>query len=102
MYIWYQNVQNNREQISRLTMVYKMYHGLVAIDTSQLLVHPEGIAASAHPHHFIRPAWSNELQRNSFFHRSLRQWNDLPADDALAPSLDMFKKRVCQVQHQLD
>ena len=34
----------------------------------------------------------------SYF-RTVKQWNGLPDDAALAPSLDVFKHRVSQIQH---
>ena len=55
-------------------MVYKIYNGLVTVNTTQLLVHPQGIAASAYPHLFIRPASSNDLRENSFFPHSVCKW----------------------------
>ena len=83
----------------RMSMMYKMSNGLVAVDTTSYLVHPAGIAASAHPHHFIVPRTFNQLHLNSFFPRSVRQWNALPDTVAQAPSLESFKQRVCQINH---
>ena len=88
-----------RRADSRLMRLYKMRHGLVALDTTQYLQRPSGASASAHPHRYIRPPVANQLQANSFYPRSIAQWNALPADVALAPSLDTFKRRVCQVHH---
>ena len=84
---------------THMSMMYKMSNGLVAVDTTSYLVHPVWIAASAHPHHFIVSRTFNQLHLNSFFPRSVRQWNALLDTVARAPSLESFKQRVCQINH---
>ena len=70
---------------AHMSTLYKMSNGLVAINTPSYLVHPVGIAASAHPHHFIVPQTFNQLQLNFFFPGFIWQWNALPDTVALAP-----------------
>ena len=92
--------QEMRRADARLCMLYKMSNGLVALDTSPQLVKMSGLSANVHPHRFVRPHTANALQENSFFPRIIRQWNALHTDVAIAPSFDIFKQRVCQVQHR--
>ena len=92
--------QEMRRADARLCMLYKMSNGLVALDTSPQLVKMSGLSANVHPHRFVRPPTANALQENSFFPCTIRQWNALHTEVALAPSFDIFKQRVCQVQHR--
>ena len=88
-----------RRADSRLAMLYKMANSLVAIDASPLLVPMEGIQHSAHPHRYVVPITRTVLHQNSFFPRTIRQWNSLPSSVAQASSLDAFKHQVSRLQH---
>ena len=88
-----------RRADSRLAMLYKMANSLVAIDASPLLVPMEGIQHSAHPHRYVVPTTRTVLHQNSFFPRTIRQWNSLPSSVAQASSLDAFKHQVSRLQH---
>ena len=90
------SLQRRRAE-SRLAMLYKMHNNLVALDTSVILSPLSGIALSANPHKFHEQQIHTLLHRNSFFPRTINQWNSLPADVALAPSLDTFKRRLGQL-----
>ena len=85
---------------TRLAMMYKMRNGLVGIDTRSILVPMSGMTASAHPHRYLVPRLGRiDVHTNSFFVRSVVQWNALPNDVAAAPSIDAFKRRVSEMQH---
>ena len=85
---------------NRLTMIYKMRNGLVGIDTRSILVPMSGMTAAAHPHRYLVPRLGRiDVHTNSFFVRSVVQWNALPNDVAAAPSADAFKRRVSGMQH---
>ena len=88
-----------RRADSRLAMLYKMANSLVAIDASPLLVPMEGIQHSAHPHRYVVPTTRTVLHQNSFFPRTIRQWNSLSSSVAQASSLDAFKHQVSRLQH---
>lgn len=79
--------------------MYKLRNSLVAIDATQHLVPVTGIAASAHPHRYIGHPAPTQIYGNSFFPRTIIQWNALPESVALAPSIDAFRRRVCQIHH---
>ena len=81
---------------TRLTFLYKLRNGL---DTSPYLQKTAGAVGRAHRHHYVQPRPENQIQGGSFFFRTVKQWNGLPDDAALAPSLDVFKHRVSQIQH---
>ena len=82
-------------------MLYKMKNGLVALDTSPHLIPMTGIAASVHPHKYLVPPTKTQVHQYSFYPRTIMQWNGLPAEVALVPTLDAFKRRVGQMQHSV-
>ena len=86
-----------RRTDSRLAMLFKMHNNIVAIDTSAMLIPMSGLANSLNPHKFVVPQTNTLLHRNSFYPRTIREWNALPAGTALAPSLETFKRRLGQL-----
>ena len=88
-----------RRADSRLTMFYKMRNGLVALNLVDGLITPSGISASAHPHRYVVPRCPTVSQQHSFLPNTTRQWNALPSEVALAPTLPQFKVGVCSYNH---
>ena len=88
-----------RRADTRLTMLWKIRNEKVQISSS-LLVPNTGILHSAHPHRYVPIGRHNADQYNSFFPRTIRQWNKLGSDVALGTCLDTFKRHVSAVQHQ--
>ena len=83
----------------RLTMLWKIRNEKVHISSS-LLVPNTGILHSAYPHRYVPIGKHNADQYNSFFPRTIRQWNKLDSGVALGTCLDTFKRHVSGVQHQ--
>ena len=84
---------------TRLTMLWKIRNEKVHISSS-LLIPNTGILHSAHPHRYVPVGKHNADQYNSFFPRTIRQWNRLDSDVALGTCLETFKRRVSCVQHR--
>ena len=84
---------------TRLTMLFKIRNDLVLISSSSLVPNT-GILHSAYPHRYVPISKDNADQFNSFFPRTIRQWNRLDSDVALGKCLDTFKRHVSSVQHQ--
>ena len=95
----WRNLQQRRADI-RLTMLYKLRNGLLNIDPSQYLIPATSLAASASPHRYIYPATRTLIHRNSFYPRTILQWNTLPTEVALANTVDAFRCQVSQVYHK--
>ena len=86
----------SRRSSARLQMLYRINNGLVDLDPSHFFqksdrrtrgnrLYQEGIT---HTTHF-----------NSFFPRTLRQWNHLPTSTTTAPSLETFRASIgCSLQ----
>ena len=94
----WRSLEQRRADIA-LTMLYKIHNAHVQITPSHLTP-VTGIAASAHPHHYVQYHTDTVAQYSSFYPRAVRMWNALPAGVALAPSTDAFKHRVGQVCHR--
>ena len=86
-----------RRRDARLTMLYKMVHGLVALTPEELgLVQTNRRPRAGEAHHTRfkhRPA-RVDLRLYSFVNRTVPAWNRLPADTAEAESLETFKARL--------
>ena len=89
----------SRRKRARLTALYKYRHGLTTINTK----HPptnDARRSKRHSHELSLdiPHSGCEYRRMSFFPRTIPEWNSLPADTALAPSLAAFQARVALLQ----
>ncbi|KAL8622504.1 hypothetical protein ACOMHN_034167 [Nucella lapillus] len=81
----------NRRSSTRLQMLYKINNKLVDLNKSNFYRQADGRTRGNriyqkrvnHPAHF-----------NSFFPRTLRQWNTLPPSATSAPSLETFRARI--------
>ena len=80
----------HRRLISRLTMLFKIEHNLVAVTPPALLAHPQR-PRPGHPHAFQVVYVSTEAYKNSFYIRTICQWNSLPSSVACQNSLECFQ-----------
>lgn len=86
-----------RRADNRLFMLYKIVNGIVAIDFSNKLVPVNRITRHSHPNSFILPSETKTFIQQSFLPRTIKQWNNLPAAVAAAPSLEAFKRGVAAI-----
>ena len=83
----------SRRQNSRLCLLYKMKNDLVKCPYNSLLC-PYPYITKNKPAHALNPIDLNPRKQyftNTFFPRTVRDWNSLPPSTALAPSLEAFK-----------
>ena len=80
----------DRRTLSRLCMMYKIRFGLVDIPWTH---HLTSLATTTRGHssRFVIPHTNITAYSNSFFPRTIREWNSLPMDPADYQSLDSFK-----------
>jgi len=74
----------------RLTTMFKIVHRLVAVPSSHLISADSRTRAN-HVYKFKNISASSTVYMNSFFPRTIPQWNSLDKDIAEAPSLSCFK-----------
>ena len=82
----------DRRHKARLTMLYKIHHGLVDIDPTKhyQLSDPRTRGAQRlHVEHANHPALYH-----SFFPRTLRSWNKLPISTTSSPTLNSFRASI--------
>ena len=81
------SLQQRREML-RLVLFYKIHHNLVNFDTSPYIT--PALRATRNTHHqgYQIPTSTTEYHRNSFFPRTVKVWNSLPPDIIFAPSAE--------------
>ena len=85
-----------RREVSRLTMLYKMHNSLVDLNM-QNYVHPiTRPTRTAHPYGYLNPLSRTEQHKQSFFPRTVRQWNSLPQELILVPTVEGFRRHLTE------
>jgi len=79
-----------RRRLARLTLLYKLCHQLLNVNTSHLLVPTTRPTRHSHPLTFQKLHSTQNYYNLSFFPRTVNDWNNLPASLALAPSIEAF------------
>lgn len=88
-----------RRKEARLCMLYKIEHDLVAIDKQDRLVKTNPITHSGRTGHkdsFILPHCRSDYRKESFFPRTIRDWNRLPPDIVSVESMEAFKSQLAK------
>ena len=81
-----------RRKKNRLTLMYKLSHNLVDINTEEHLIpNSELRTRNSHAFKYRMPKVSKDVFKFSFFPRSITEWNSLPADLVNCKSLSDFK-----------
>jgi hypothetical protein len=83
-----------RRQMARLVLVYKIVNGLVKIDATDRLVQPSRLSRNMGQHSFQITSCNTIIRKESFYPRAIRDWNALPTDTATAKSLESFKTHL--------
>ena len=85
----------SRRTMTRLTLLYKMSRGEIDIDTDSFLrPHAESRTRASHSYRYRQDKATKNLYFYSFFPRTLRQWNNLPADIVESNSLSQFQSKL--------
>lgn len=81
-----------RRKKNRLTLMYKLSHNLVHINTEDHLIpNREKRTRNSHAFKYRMPKVCKDVFKFSFFPRSITEWNSLPADLVNCKSLSDFK-----------
>ena len=87
----------SRRTKADITMLYKIVNDLVDIPASNLLTPSSTRTRSNHSQKFRHFSPSSDIFKFSYFPRTVRLWNTLPATVAEAPSLVSFKKELSTI-----
>lgn len=82
----------------RLTLMYKIVHGLVAVPSSQL-VRPIRVSRSSHSFSFCQLQTTKNIYKYSYFPLTIVQWNRLPCSVVSLPKVEQFKLEVSKLYH---
>ena len=84
-----------RRRQSRLTLMYKLTHGLIDINTRKYLIqHSESRTRGSHQFKFRMPYANKDVFKISFFPHTIADWNGLPEAIVSSTSLETFKYRL--------
>jgi len=83
-----------RRKKARLTLLYKVANGKVKIDAGNKLLPPDRVKTlQAHQRPiFPDTIMQDQHQERVLLSKTIRDWNNLPAQVTAAESLDSFKK----------
>ncbi len=80
-----------RRRFSRLSLFYKALHGQAGLEVNRLRLSQGATRASSGGDHFLQLSCRTDVYRNSFFPRTLCDWNALSASVKGKPSLEAFR-----------
>ena len=85
---------HEERQSSRITCLFKMIHGLMDINYKEYISLKENRARRGHDHQFYIKHVRTDAHANSFFPRTVKDWNLLPSSVITQPSLGTFKSAL--------
>ena len=83
-----------RRSAARLTMMFKIVNSQVAIPASKFLQPTLRPSRHHNSKSFIRPQATKDCFKNSFFPRTISQWNSLPETIVNSTTTEVFKEQV--------
>ena len=98
--LYLRSIEQRRAE-TRLIMLYKIIHGIVAIPLPSYFQQPLRMTRHRHPLAFTQIHTSNDYYKYSFFPLSVVQWNRLPADVLVLPTLEQFGVTVRSLDHSI-
>ena len=80
-----------RRRFSRVSLFYKALHGQAGLKLDELHLSQGTTIASSHSDHFLQLSCRTDVYKNSFYPRTLCDWNSLHASVRNKPSLETFR-----------
>jgi hypothetical protein len=92
---------SQRRKNARLTLFFKVVNGLVAIPPDNFLETKSTRTRSKHTQQYKVLSPQTEIYRNSFFPKTIIDWNNLCEEQVSALTIDIFKSSLLHSQqHQ--
>ena len=88
-----------RRSVARLCLFYKIVNGLMAVPLPEYIQPTHRIFRYCHSMTFRQIHTGKDRYKYSFFPLAVVQWNALPANVVVSPSLEVFKAAVRELQH---
>ena len=86
----WQTLRERRLQ-NRAVMMYRIFHGLIAIPCGPPCFVPSESTSRGHGFRFLEPHCRIQAYQHSFFPAGIRLWNRLPASAVSAKTLEQFQ-----------
>ena len=84
----------DRRRMSRLSMMYKIANGLVAIEADEFLQQPSRFTKRSNEHNFQTIRARTDTYAQSYFLRTIKDWNKLDISVVTSPSIDSSKMEL--------
>ncbi|KAI8518055.1 hypothetical protein Bbelb_040720 [Branchiostoma belcheri] len=86
----------DRRRRARLIAFYKFHTGSLVINTKHrpMLAKNTKSTRQTHSATYRVPTCRTQYRHQSFFPRTIRDWNSLPAEVVLSPTLDTFRSKI--------
>ena len=81
----------SRRKVSRTVLLFKLYHDDSRHDTENIIRRPDYIGRNDHPKKIRRIQSRLLLYHNSFFPKTIREWNQIHINLAAIETLSDFK-----------
>jgi hypothetical protein len=75
-------------------MMYKLVNGLVLVNTEDRLIPPDRISRNNNTKAYQIPSCRTEIRKESYFPRTIRDWNALPDNCVTIGNLETFKAHL--------
>ena len=87
---------SQRRRIARLTLMFKYHHGHIKIrsKTKPIPQPPRRSSRKTNPAAYSLPSCRTEYRKNSFFPRTVAEWNNLPIEAVTAATVGTFKPQI--------
>ena len=89
----------DRRTDSRLTMLYKISHDKVAVPRTDRLIPPLRHSRYTHSLSYQIPSCRTQTWQQSFFPRTIKNWNSLPLNVVMSDTTESFKASVSALHH---
>ena len=90
----WQPLKERRREI-RLTLLFRLVHGKIAIPVDDVLTRADARTRSQHDYKFCHISANTQQYKNSFFVATIPQWNTLPQLAVNADNVSAFKMQLC-------
>ena len=92
-------ILEERRSVARLCLFYKIINDLMAVPLPDYIQPIHRISRYCHSMTFRQIHTGKDRFKYSFFPQAVVQWNVLPANVVVSPSLEVFKAAVGELQH---
>jgi hypothetical protein len=91
------NSLEKRRLLADLCLTFSLLHQLIDFDYCRFFELNKRAPTRGHPWKLVPNTFKRDCRKNFFASRVVHVWNDLPMDCVLAPSLNLFKRSISEL-----